>query len=80
MRPAIAFIIFVFILLLCLFSLYYAILFHFELEALNSMEVISSAELTLAHYKHAVAVIVLSILIIATLFAFGVWCHIAFGD
>ena len=75
MKPAVAFIVMIFTLLLCFCSLYYAILFHFELEALNSMEVVLSAELTLAHFKHTIAVIVVAILIVATLVAMGFWIH-----
>ena len=75
MRPTTAFIIFVMTLLLFLCSLYYVFLFHFELEALNQAEIVSSAELTLAHYKHTVAAILMCVLIFATLWALGHWIH-----
>ena len=75
MRPAVAFIILVMMFLLFFCALYHAFLYHFELEALNSLEVISSAELALAHYKHAVAAIGSCILGIGVLFAFFFWCH-----
>ena len=80
MKPAVAFIIFVMVFLLFFCALYYAFLFHFELEALSHSEVVSSAELTLAHYKHTIAMIVTCVLVFATFFAFGYWCSVTFGD